>query len=129
MHRVVFTITLVPCPIFCLVSLLVSRALAENLFEAGYQTIDELLNLPAMEKGVDFIPLPLKESAKAKRAIPLGQEKLNEIWNRVVQCSGVRQSMRPYSLRVGAGGRLDGMCTRPHINPPSSSFSAASCLV
>lgn len=109
-YRIKFTITTIPCPAFCLVSLLISRALADNLFEAGYRTIDELLNRPAMEDGVDSIPLPLKESAKIRRAIPLGQE-LNEIWNRVV-LSGVRQSMRPYSLRVGAAGRLDGTWPR-----------------
>ncbi|KAL1850467.1 hypothetical protein Daus18300_012881 [Diaporthe australafricana] len=109
--KVNFTVTLVPCPTFCLVSFLAARALAEDLFEAGYRTIDELLNRPFMEKHINYIPLPLKESAKTKRAIPLGQEKLNEICNRVVLCSGVRQSMRPYSLRVGAGGRLDGALT------------------
>lgn len=31
--RVVLIITLVPCPVFCLVSLLVSHALAEDIFE------------------------------------------------------------------------------------------------
>ena len=70
--------------------------------------MDELLDRPLLEPGIDYIPLPLKSNVLEKRVIPLGQEKLNEIWNRAVLVAGLRSSLKPYSLRVGTAGRLNG---------------------
>jgi len=106
--RIEFSVTFAPGRTFCLLSFLVARALADNAFHAEYQTFEELLDRPLLERGIDYLPLPLKSDVLDRRIIPLGQEKLNAIWNRTVLVAGLRQSMKPYSLRVGAAGRLNG---------------------
>ncbi|KAI2613362.1 hypothetical protein GGR54DRAFT_642931 [Hypoxylon sp. NC1633] len=106
--KIEFTVTFMPGRPFCLLSLLAARALADDAFAAGYQSFNELLNRPIMEPGSDYLPLPLKDNVLDKRAIPLTQKKMNEVWNRTVLISGVRKKLKAYSLRVGAGGRLNG---------------------
>lgn len=106
--RIEFSIAFLPGRTFCLLSFLVARALADNAFEAGYQTLEELIEKPRLELGIDYLPLPFKDDILLRRIIPLGQEQLNNIWNRTIVVAGLRQSMKPYSLRVGAAGRLNG---------------------
>jgi hypothetical protein len=106
--RIEFHATFVPSGLFCLLSLLGTRALADDAFEGGYKTWDELLNKPKLEPGIDEIHLPLKSGIK-KRAIPLGQEQMGRIFKRVVQVSGIRKPIKPYSMRVGAAGRINGI--------------------
>ncbi|KAH7016381.1 uncharacterized protein B0I36DRAFT_388981, partial [Microdochium trichocladiopsis] len=107
--KIEFTITFVPGRTVCLLSQLASRAVADDAFEAGYQTLDDLLYLPQLESGIYYLPLPLKNDVLDKPIIPLHQGKLNEIWNRTLLVSGLRQTMKPYSLRVGAANRLNGV--------------------
>jgi hypothetical protein len=106
--RIEFAVTFVPYSAFCLLSFLGTRALADDVFEAGYRSWDELLNRPQLEPGIDYLPLPLKTDAMDQRAISITQEKMNGIWNRVVLVSGLRESLKPYSLRVGAAATLNG---------------------
>ncbi|KAB5572287.1 hypothetical protein GE09DRAFT_1216851 [Coniochaeta sp. 2T2.1] len=123
--KIEFSVTFVPGRTFCLSSFLVARALADNAFDAEYQTYEELLDRPILEPGIDYLPLPFKTGILDRRIIPLGQEKLNDIWNRTLLVAGLRQSMKPYSLRVGAAGRLNGVLEptlRNYILSQSSSM-------
>ncbi|CAJ2509178.1 Uu.00g142040.m01.CDS01 [Anthostomella pinea] len=85
--KVAFSIGFVPAHTFCLLSLLVARALADDAFEEGYRTLDELLDRPLLEPGMCYLNLPLKQDIGKKPAIPLTQEKLNEI--RIVSVSSL----------------------------------------
>ncbi|KAI1382904.1 uncharacterized protein F4822DRAFT_440681 [Hypoxylon trugodes] len=68
--KIEFTITFVLGRFFCLLSLLTARALADDAFEVGYETFDDLLNHPRLERGSDYLPLPLKDDVLDRRAIP-----------------------------------------------------------
>ena len=57
---------------------------------------------------VDYIPLYWKEGFNKKPIIPIAYFKFKELWDNTLLVAGFRQSERLYSMRVGAGGRLDG---------------------
>ncbi|KAI1322660.1 hypothetical protein F5Y16DRAFT_30440 [Xylariaceae sp. FL0255] len=104
-----FAITCVPGPYYDLLTLLAGRALLDDAFKAGYKSFDEMLDLPYMDPGCYHIPLDFKEDILDKRIIPLTQEKLNEHWNRTLLVAGCRDHIKPYSMRVGTAGRLNGV--------------------
>ncbi|KAI1749414.1 hypothetical protein F4782DRAFT_513757 [Xylaria castorea] len=56
-----------------------ATTVADDAVETEYRTFNELLNRLLRESGVDYLPLPLKDDVLDQRAIPLQQEKLNEI--------------------------------------------------
>lgn len=106
-----FSITTVPCSQICLVSFLVSRARADNAFEAEFVSPDRILHPEPLEHGVDFIPLRWKPEKQEKDAIiPISYNTYNRLWSRTCFVAGLRDGdkMRPYAMRVGAGNRLDG---------------------
>ncbi|KJZ79749.1 hypothetical protein HIM_00463 [Hirsutella minnesotensis 3608] len=84
------------------------RAITDNAFEAGFDRCDQILYPPPLEDGVDFVPLKWKTSILDEQIVPIAYSSFREIWNRVHFVAGSRDTKRPYSLRVGAGGRLDG---------------------
>ncbi|KAK6205734.1 hypothetical protein LQW54_008314 [Pestalotiopsis sp. IQ-011] len=57
---------------------------------------------------VDYIPLEWKEGFDKKPIIPIAYFKFKELWDQTLLAAGFRQSERPYSMRVGAGARLNG---------------------
>lgn len=62
-----FGITSILWPLLNLLGLLVSRVIADNAFEAGFQTVDEVLRPTyALEEGVNFVPLSWKADIMEK---------------------------------------------------------------
>ncbi|KAM4061018.1 hypothetical protein HRG_012941 [Hirsutella rhossiliensis] len=102
---------IVPYKLVCLVSLFTVRAIADNAFEAEFDSCNQVLRPPPLEKGVDFVPLKWKTEMLDKEIVPISYGTFLETWNRVYFVAGSRERKRPYSLRVGAGGRLKGSLT------------------
>lgn len=101
-----FSAFFVPFPLVCLGRLIVARAIQDDAFEAGYTDADEFLNKPALGD-VDYIELPWKEEKLDDFIFQLSYRRFIEIWHRVCSAAGLREVPRLYSLRVGAGARLD----------------------
>ncbi|KAI0976370.1 hypothetical protein F4678DRAFT_416827 [Xylaria arbuscula] len=116
-HRTLsICVTTIPCKPLCLVSLLVGRALADRAFEEDFQSLDDVLNRPNLD-GTESLPLRWAKGVEDKPIIPLTYASYKEVWSRTLTVAGLRdRSQRPYSLRVGAGGRLSGSVTEPVRN-------------
>ena len=86
------------------------RAIRDNAFEAGFTSCDEVLHPETLEEGVNFVELRWKEEFMSddKYIMPMNYHKFLNLWNEVRMVLGSRSSLRPYSVRVGAVGRLDG---------------------
>lgn len=84
---------------------------AKGAFENNYTTADQVLQrkMP-VDTQVEYIPAAWKESMLDEKIIPISYHQFWEIWNRCALVAGLRDEdkLRPYSLRVGTGGRLDG---------------------
>ncbi|KAL2139234.1 hypothetical protein VTI28DRAFT_5494 [Corynascus sepedonium] len=104
---VTFTVFLVPCQMLCLVSQIVTRAIASNAFETSFNSLDEILNRPNLEH-TDCLPIPWKEKMLDQEVFPINYHQYLSAWHRLWLVAGNRDIQRPYSLRVGAGGKLDG---------------------
>ncbi|KAH8655592.1 hypothetical protein BX600DRAFT_515367 [Xylariales sp. PMI_506] len=105
-----FSATLIPCPLLDYTGLIVSRALADDAFEIEFKSLEDILTRPEFGD-VDYIPLNWKSSLGDKRIIPMKYTRYRELWDRTLLVACFRQHERPYSMRVGAGGRLDGALT------------------
>lgn len=103
-----FSVTLVPCPLVCLASLLVARVLHDKAFIVEFESLQAILDQLKMGD-VDYIPLDWKEGFDKKPIIPIAYFKFKELWDQTLLAPGFRQSEQPYSMRVGAGARLNGM--------------------
>ncbi|KAK1983860.1 hypothetical protein LZ30DRAFT_687313 [Colletotrichum cereale] len=103
-----FSITPVPCQLICLVSLIIGRALCDNAFEAGYQAYEDVIRRPALED-VDYVPLRWKVEFLDQPIFPINYHAFWKIWQNVQLVIGLRDILRPYALRVGAGLRLNGV--------------------
>jgi len=100
----------VPCRQLCLLTFWVSRALADNAFKAGFTSASQVFRAEPLEPGIDYVPLLWKSNTKDKSIHSISYNTYWTIWNRALFVSGLRDedAMRPYAMRVGGGGRLDG---------------------
>ncbi|KAK3378997.1 hypothetical protein B0T24DRAFT_520226 [Lasiosphaeria ovina] len=89
-----------------------ARALSENAFEADYKSVDELFQRPNLEH-VDQVPLKWKEEliTEDRLLVSIGYDQYWKIWRRATWALGLRDILRPYSTRVGAGATLNGHLT------------------
>ncbi|KAL7929993.1 hypothetical protein V8C35DRAFT_330759 [Trichoderma chlorosporum] len=111
--RLQFPMTLVPHKLLYLVTLFTIRAIADNAFKVGYRSCDQVLRPGPLEKGVNYIRLKWSDEVlkEKKKIVPLSYRHFVGVWNRVYFVAGSREKKRPYALRVGAGGRLNGSLT------------------
>ncbi|KAH6889973.1 hypothetical protein B0T10DRAFT_548470 [Thelonectria olida] len=105
--RVGFWITKVPHKIICLLTLLLSRAIADNAFKNGYTHVSQVLER-RLKTHVDYVPAKWKEGMLKKKIVPITYNLYKLLWDRTVAVAGRQNKIRPYSMRVGAGGRLNG---------------------
>ncbi|KAM7210532.1 Protein of unknown function (DUF3435) domain containing protein [Rhypophila decipiens] len=105
-----FYVRFVPCQAICLLTLILARALHDNAFETPFASFAEILQRPNLED-VDYISLKWKPEFEKKKIFPLTYHRYWELWTRTWFVAGSRNNVRPYSMRVGAGGRLDGPLT------------------
>ncbi|EFY96531.2 hypothetical protein MAA_08028 [Metarhizium robertsii ARSEF 23] len=111
-----YALSVVPTLSLCLTTMFTVRAIRDNAFEAGFTTCDEVLNPGTLEEGVDFVELRWKEEFMGddKHIMPMNYRRFLDLWNEVRMVLGSRSGLRPYSVRVGAVGRLDG-CLQPAL--------------
>ncbi|KAH8757749.1 hypothetical protein F5883DRAFT_428208, partial [Diaporthe sp. PMI_573] len=103
------SVTLVPQKIFCPVSLVVARALADDAFDPSFDSVHSLLSRPDLEH-TQCIQLKWKDEALDREIFPLTYNRFGELWRRTIIVAGYPERIRPYAIRVGAGSRLDGSC-------------------
>lgn len=99
-----------PCKTICILSLILSKAFANNAFHGEFRSLQELLpsNHQFANKDTNYEPLAWREEMNSKKLIHLSYQRLLEIWTRCLLVMGVRRNVRLYSLRVGTAGKLDG---------------------
>lgn len=102
-----FSMTLVPYSPVCLASLIAARAIKDDAFDPGFESVEALLSRPELEH-VDFLPLKWKENKLDCPIFNLSSRTFYTLWHRTCLVSGVRVNPRFYVMRVGAGARLDG---------------------
>jgi hypothetical protein len=110
----------VPNCLICPLRLLILQALADQAFEEGYTSLDQILQKTwDSDPGVAFVPLAWKKSVIGQGIFKLVYSKYWEIWRRTCLVAGLsdQDEIRPYSLRVGAGDRLSGMLAHPPLAP------------
>lgn len=93
--------------LFCIVSLVIARALADNAFDPPVDSLQTLLSRPVFD---DRKRLKMKWKADMlNRPIwPISYNTYWRIWTQTTFVAGYPKPIRPYSLRVGAGNRLNG---------------------
>ncbi|KAI6612836.1 hypothetical protein MCOR14_011675, partial [Pyricularia oryzae] len=92
-------------PLVCLSTLLLSQAIADDAFAAS----DSITSLEDLERPREakYVKLPWKKEMLDREIIQIDYATLLRLWKRLVDVAGCRDPMRPYSMRIGAGGRLD----------------------
>ncbi|KAL2137751.1 hypothetical protein VTI28DRAFT_8386 [Corynascus sepedonium] len=103
---VAYHITTVPYPLLCSASLVITRAIEMDALDMDYKTVHEFLHRPALGR-TNYLVIPWKEEFLDKPLFPLTYKAFWELWNRCLLVAGIRRPIRPYSLRVGAGARLN----------------------
>lgn len=88
-------------------SLVVARALADEAFDPPVDSAETLLSQPNLE-GRQRIRFKWKKTVLDRPIFPLEYHMFGTLWNRTTLVAGYPEYIRPYSLRVGAGNRLDG---------------------
>ncbi|KAK4214506.1 hypothetical protein QBC37DRAFT_387040 [Rhypophila decipiens] len=113
-HILDIHITTVPGQLICLVSLVAVQAIADGAFKhAQYGSLEELTQKPTLEDQ-ELVPLEWKDDMKARPIFSINYHRFWELWRRTWFVAGSRESVLPYSLRVGAGAQLDGMYSNLH---------------
>ncbi|EEY24057.1 conserved hypothetical protein [Verticillium alfalfae VaMs.102] len=101
-----FSVTSMPCLLTDLSSLIISKALKDKAFSGKYGSALEMLSVPNLQ-GQHLIPLPWDKSMLERPIFEISPQKYHQIWQRTLLVLGCRRMDRPYSLRVGAAGRVD----------------------
>ncbi|CRK21974.1 hypothetical protein BN1708_013242, partial [Verticillium longisporum] len=105
-HKLSFSVTSMPCLLTDLSSLIISKALKDKAFSGKYGSALEMLSVPNLQ-GQHLIPLPWDKSMLERPIFEISPQKYHQIWQRTLLVLGCRRMDRPYSLRVGAAGRVD----------------------
>ncbi|KAH8891472.1 hypothetical protein GQ53DRAFT_147693 [Thozetella sp. PMI_491] len=103
-----YSTTLVPLPVLCLASLVLTRAIQLDALDVKprFQSVGELLQRPVLGE-TGRIDIPWKSEFLDQPIFPITYPVFYELWMRCLLVIGCRKAIRPYSLRVGAGARLD----------------------
>ncbi|KAK4206080.1 hypothetical protein QBC37DRAFT_393662 [Rhypophila decipiens] len=101
----------VPCQLICLVSQIALRSIADDAFKhATFTSLEDLVERPVLEDQ-DAVTLEWKDEMLDKPIFPLAYHHFRDLWHQVWFVAGNRDTILPYSLRVGAGGNYDGVLT------------------
>jgi hypothetical protein len=105
--RISFSMTPIPYSPICLASIIAARAIKDDAFKVAFESVEALLSRPTLES-VDFLPLDWKEEMLDRPIFNISDSTFSDLWHRTCLVSGLRVNPRFYTMRVGAGGRLDG---------------------
>lgn len=87
--------------------MLAAQALIDDAFEVHFDSFEKLMSRPKLKDNVDWLPLQWKSEMLDQPILPLTYQRFWHIWKDTVRAAGYRDPLRPYAMRVGAGGRLD----------------------
>lgn len=82
--------------------------MADNAFNPPVDSMGALLTQPLFEEN-RRVRLKWRQDIHDTPIFPLGDRQFSDIWLRTTLVAGYPERIRPYSLRVGAGNRLDGI--------------------
>ncbi|KAM6537137.1 hypothetical protein FALCPG4_003083 [Fusarium falciforme] len=103
-----FGITRVPVKSICLLSHIIAMAIYNGAFAIRFTSCEEVLYPKGLlEDHIDYVPLKWKDDIVDQPVFPLNYKLYWRIWHRVLEVAGLREGLRPYSIRVGARGRLN----------------------
>ncbi|KAL8410445.1 hypothetical protein RB596_000215 [Gaeumannomyces avenae] len=108
--KVSFSVVPIPCQICCLATLIAAQAIHDNAFKTPFRSFEELLQRPNME-GVDYVQLDWREEMEDRQIFPVSYDIAWPLWHRTLEVAGLREPVRFYATRVGAGLRLNGALT------------------
>lgn len=100
-----------PYSMFCPVSLIIAKALSDDAFDPSFGSVQALFDRPIFGNTA-CVDLVWKKEIMDQEIFPMSYSSFYELWNRVHVVAGYSEKVRPYSLRVGAGSRLDGKSNR-----------------
>ncbi|KAK7425950.1 hypothetical protein QQZ08_007532 [Neonectria magnoliae] len=104
-----FISTTVPFKPICLLTYIVAVAIAKGAFAEDYTHAAQILYPgPLLEGHNEYVPLKWKKEILEEPVLPLAYSQFNRLWHRTLLVAGLRDDPRPYSMRVGAAGPLDG---------------------
>ncbi|KAF3763129.1 hypothetical protein M406DRAFT_331693 [Cryphonectria parasitica EP155] len=103
-----FSAVLNPKSLFCPVSLVIARALADQAFNVPTDSLDKLMSRPNLEDS-KRLRFKWKDELLDRPIFPIDYHTFGALWNRTTLVAGYPERTRPYSLRVGAANRLDGV--------------------
>jgi hypothetical protein len=66
---------------FCLLSLIILRAIQQNAIDPPFQNPEDLLRLPNLQ-GIYYVPLNWHEKMLNVPVFPISYDNLNKIWHR-----------------------------------------------
>ena len=98
----------------CLVRLLVALAIdakAFKYFDTAQSVLDQK---PPPDFNGQYFEAEWKEELLDEHLVSVSDSTFRKVWHRTCTVAGLSGTLRPYSLRVGAGMRLNG---RPVHNP------------
>lgn len=86
----------------------------DDAFEPSFATGDELLNRPILEN-IDAFPLKWKTDMLGRFILQLSVTTFYQLCPWTCLVSGMPEHPRFYTIRLGAGGRLDGKQDIPKL--------------
>lgn len=93
--------------VLCIVSLVIARAFADNAFDIPVDSFQTLLSRPTFENK-KRLRINWKEKMLTRPIWPISYNTYWRIWTQTTFVAGYTTPIRPYSVRVGAGNRLNG---------------------
>lgn len=106
-HSFSFPVTLMPTLLLDLTHLIAALALLEGAFEAGFSSVEDMLNRPTVDDKTST-PLRWKQEFLDQRICDMKCDAFRIYFKRLCIVSGLQNPPRPYFLRVGAGANFEG---------------------
>ncbi|KAH8743631.1 hypothetical protein F5883DRAFT_40375 [Diaporthe sp. PMI_573] len=101
-----FPVTLMPTLLLDLTHLIAALALLEGAFEAGFSSVEDMLNRPTVDDKTST-PLRWKQEFLDRRICDMKCDAFRIYFKRLCIVSGLQNPPRPYFLRVGAGANFE----------------------
>lgn len=90
-----------------------AQAIKDGAFDPPYHSWEDL----EKPRDAEYAELHWKKEMLDREIFALSHETERALWYRTLLVAGYREPMRLYSIRVGAGARLDSMCSAPIAMP------------
>lgn len=102
--------TLMPTPLLDLTHIIAAEAIRQDVFDAGYHTIGEMLGRPRLD-GTSATVLEWKKERLEQRICKMSCNTFRVYFKRLCLVAGMEKPPRPYFLQIGAGANFEGKAT------------------